>query len=57
MKLLLFVNANVIHHVEDRGTFVGENSKGALGDIYKFHTSVISTDYNDNHSNNDNNKL
>ena len=27
--LLLFVNANVIHHVQERGAFVGENAKGA----------------------------
>ena len=29
--LLLFVNANVTHHVSERGAFVGENAKGAHG--------------------------
>ena len=29
--LLLFVNANVTHHVSERGAFVGDNAKGAHG--------------------------
>ena len=40
--LLLFVNANVIHHVWERWAFVGENAKEAHGEVYKFHTFVIS---------------
>ena len=47
IKLLLFVNANVIHHVEERGAFIGENAKGTHGEIYKSHTSVISTHFVD----------
>ena len=47
MKLLLFVNANVIYHVKERGAFIGENAKGTRGDIYKSHTSVISTHFID----------
>ena len=46
IKLLLFVNANVIHHVQERGAFIGENAKGAQGEIYKFH-AVISTHFVD----------
>ena len=44
--LLLFVNANVIHHVYEHGAFVGENAKGAHGWI-GLHTSVISTHFFD----------
>ena len=47
IKLLLFINANVIHHVEECGAFITENSKGAHGEIYKFHTTVISTHFFD----------
>ena len=47
IKLLLFVNCNVIHHVEERGAFIGENTKGARGEISKFHTSVISSHFFD----------
>ena len=45
--MLLFVNANVIHHVSERGKFIGENAKGTHGEIYKSHTSVISTHFVD----------
>ena len=29
IMLLHFVNANVIHHVQERVAFIGENAKGA----------------------------
>ena len=45
--MLLFVNANVIHHVKERGAFIGENAKGTHGEIYKSHTSVISSHFVD----------
>ena len=45
--LPLYVNANVIHHVWERGAFVGENAKGAHGAVYKFHTSVMSAHFFD----------
>ena len=38
---------NFIHHVWERGAFVGENAKGAHGAVYKFHTSVISAHFFD----------
>jgi len=47
IRLQLFVNANVIHHVSEHGTFIRENAKGAYREIYKFHTSVISTHFVD----------
>ena len=51
IKLLLFVNANVIHmskNVEHSSVDIGENTKGAAhGEIYKFHTSVISNHFFD----------
>ena len=47
ITLLLFRNANVIHHVEERGAFIGENAKGTHGEIYKSHTSVISAHFVD----------
>ena len=51
--LLLFVNhAKVIHHVEERGAFIGENAKGTHGEIYKSYTSVISAHNNNNNNNN-----
>ena len=31
IMLLHFVNANVIHHVQEHAAFVGENAKGAHG--------------------------
>ena len=42
--LLLFVNANVTHHVSERGAFVGENS-----------FLCPSSDNNNNNNNNSNN--
>ena len=47
ITLLLFANANVIHHVGERGAFIGENAKGTHGEIYKSHTSVISAHFVD----------
>ena len=47
ITLLLFRNANVIHHVEERGAFIGENAKGTHGEIYKSHTSVNSAHFVD----------
>ena len=44
---MLFVNANFIHHVYERGALIGENAKGAYEEIYKSHTSVISTHFVD----------
>ena len=54
--MLLFVNANVIHHVYERGAFIGANAKGAHGEIYKFHTPVISTTTTTTTNNNNNNR-
>ena len=45
--LRLLVNASVIHHVYERGAFVGENAKGAPGEVCKFRTSVISAHFFD----------
>ena len=41
--LLRFVNANVIHHFYERRAFVGENTKGAHGKVFKFNTSVVTS--------------
>ena len=43
LLLLLFDNANVIHHFSERRVFAGENTKGAHCRVYKFKTSVISS--------------
>ena len=46
IKLLLFVNAKIKSFIMSKNmawTFVGENAKGAHGEIYKFHISVIFT--------------
>lgn len=43
LLLLLFDNANVIHHFSERRVFAGENTKGAHCKVYKFKTSVISS--------------
>ena len=44
---MLFVNANVIHHVQERGAIIGENAQGTHGEIYKSHISVISSHFFD----------
>ena len=42
-----YVNASIAYHVWERGVFVGENAKGADGEIYKFHEFVISIHFFD----------